>query len=164
MEILETMLQIFADTLTNEERFRIFNDNANDFTFYQVFDPVRIAFNNMLSAENIDLITNRELRQALSEYYNYPYLDGVQNRVSVLNRRVVDEHYPKFFTKEFVAQWMGIPSKLPPVSELDIAADNKFISDLFGIKMVVLNQNQLILNTQEQNRELIAKVNLNVKE
>ena len=58
VKIVEDMLQIFIDTLTNQERSVILNKNANDFTYYEVFDPVRIAFNNMLSAESIGLIRN----------------------------------------------------------------------------------------------------------
>ena len=157
-KMVEEMLQIFVDSLTNEERFRIINKNANDFTFYQVFDPVRIAFNNMLSAENIDLISNSELRQALSRYYDYPYLDGVQNRISVSNRRVVDEHYHKFFTMEFVKNWVGFSSNMPQVGDLDISSDNKLMSDLFGIKMIILNQNNLMIATQKQNQEIMALV------
>ncbi len=162
-KIVEEMLLIFTDSLTNKELFRIFNKNAYDFTFYQVFDPVRIAFNNMLSAESIDLIGNSELREAMSEYYNYNYLDGVQNRIGVYNRRVVDEHYPKFFTKEFVSKWMGISSKMPPVTDLDIAIDKNLMSDLFGIKMIIFNQNELIRDTQIRNLELIALLNSEIK-
>ena len=163
MKIVEEMLGMFVDTLTNEERFGIFNKNANDFTFYEVFDPVRIAFNNMLSAENIDLISNNKLRGALSEYYNYPYLDGVQNRIAVINRQIVDVHYPKFFTKEFVTNWMGFSSEMPSVSDLDIATDRKLISDLFGIKMIIQVQNQLITNTQQRNQEVVALLNSDLK-
>ena len=163
VKIVEDMLQIFIDTLTNQERSVILNKNANDFTYYEVFDPVRIAFNNMLSAESIGLIRNNELRKSLSEYYNYPYLDGVQNRISVLNRRVVDEHYPKFFTKEFVQNWIGFSSKMPPLSDLEIETDNKLMSDLFGIKMIINVQNELIKNTQKRNQELMALLNSNLK-
>ncbi len=161
--IVEAMLQVFVDTLTNEERFKIFNKNANDFTYYEVFDPVRIAFNNMLSAESIDLIHNIELRKALSEYYSYSYLEGVQNRISVINRRVIDEHYPKFFTKEFVNHWMGISSKMPSMNELDVATDKKLMSDLFGIKMIISVQNQLIMDTQKLNLELLTLLDLDLK-
>ncbi|WP_426429575.1 DUF6090 family protein [Winogradskyella sp. HB-48] len=161
--IVEEMLQIFVDTLTNQERFHILNKNANDFTYYEVFNPVSIAFNNMLSAESIGLIGNGELREALSEYYNYPYLDGIQNRISVINRRVVDEHYPKFFTKEFVQNWMGFSSNMPPLSDLDIATDNKLMSDLFGIKMIINVQNELIKNTQKRNQEVVALLNSSLK-
>ncbi|SDQ04927.1 DUF6090 family protein [Flagellimonas zhangzhouensis] len=159
VKIVDEMLQIFVDTLTNEERFRIFNKNANDFTFYDVFDPVRIAFNNMLSAESIDLIENGELKAALSEYYNFDYLGGVQNRIMVLNRRVVDDSYPKLFTKEFVSNALGFSSKIPTVSEMDIASDVKLMTDLFGIKMIINNQNQLIIDTQKQNQDLITLLN-----
>ncbi|MGS2727350.1 DUF6090 family protein [Psychroserpens sp. BH13MA-6] len=157
-KLVEDMLRVFVDTLTNEERFQIFNMNANDFTYYEVFDPVRIAFNNMLSAESIALIDNSELRDALSEYYNYPYLSGVQNRVAVINRRVVDEHYPKFFTKEFAANWIGIATKLPAVQDLDITTDKKLMSDLFGIKMILPIQNKLIADTQQLNQELMTLI------
>ncbi|MFZ6053027.1 DUF6090 family protein [Halocola ammonii] len=159
IKIVDEMLQIFIDTLSNEERYRIFSKNADDFTYYEVFAPVRIAFNNMLSAESIDLIANNELRNALSEYYSYPYLDGVQNRIVVINRRVVDEHFPKFFTKEFVATRMGVSSKMPALTELNIATDQKLMSDLFGIKMILSVQNELIENTQKLNLELLSLMN-----
>lgn len=162
-KIVDEMLQIFVDTLTNEERFRIFNKNANDFTYYEVFDPVRIAFNNMLSAESIGLIANNELRKALSQYYNFDYLYGVQNRIAVINRRVVDDSYPKFFSKEFVANWMGISSEMPPVQDLDIATDSRLMSDLFGIKMIIGVQNDLIRYTQKRNQELMALVEAELK-
>ncbi len=163
IQLVDEMLQIFVDTLTNQERYQIFSKNANDFTYYEVFDPVRIAFNNMLSAESIDLIENNELRKVFSEYYNYDYLGGIQNRIMVVNRRIVDDSYPKFFTKEFVANWMGISSKMPSLQELDIATDKKLLSDLFGTKMMIAVQNELILDTQERNQELMALVEAELK-
>ncbi|WGK65150.1 DUF6090 family protein [Croceiramulus getboli] len=156
--IVEEMIGIFSDTLNNEERFQIFNKHANNFTFYQVFDPVRIAFTNMLSAESIDLIRSSELREDLSVYYNYPYLDGIQNRIAVINRRVVDVHFPKFFSKEFVSEWIGISSEMPEVNELNIASDQEFMADLFGVKMIISVQNELIRATQKSNQQLIALV------
>ncbi len=118
----------------------------------------------MLSAESIDLIENGDLKVALSEYYDYNYLGGVQNRIMVLNRRVVDESYPKLFTKEFVSNTLGISSKMPAVSDLDIATDEKLLSDLFGIKMIIFNQNELIIDTHNRNQELVSLLNSDLKE
>ena len=88
---------------------------------------------------------------------------GIQNRIMVVNRRIVDDYYPKFFTKEFVANWMGISSKMPSLEELDIATDKELLSDLFGTKMMIAVQNELILDTQERNQELMALVEAELK-
>lgn len=162
--IVADMLFVFADSLTNKERFEIFNKNANNFTYYEVFDPVKTAFNNMLSAESIALIENTALRESLSTYYNFPYLEGVQNRIAVINRRVVDEHYPKFFTREFVSARMGISSEMPPVEAMDIALDQYLMSDLFGIKIILGVQDELIYDTQQHNQDLLARLHLELNE
>lgn len=153
-KVVANMMQIFIDTLTNEERFTIFNENSDEFVYYQVFEPTRAAFDNMLSAESIDLVSDSELKELLTKYYTYDYMGGIQDRVIYMNRKVVDHAFPKFFTKEFIQNRMGFSSEMPSISELNIAKDQTLISDLYGIIYLIRIQNELIIETQENNRQL----------
>ena len=99
-EIVTGLMGVFADSLSNDERAFLIEKYTNPFTIYQVFNPKKTAWNNLIASENLNVLTNKELRNILMEYYGYDYTTGVQERVVGMNRRVIDNYFASFFTKE----------------------------------------------------------------
>lgn len=119
-KVVEDLLQIFNDSLTTEERYGIFAYNSGKFVDYRVFEPTNIAFNNMLSAESVDLISDSELKTLLSQYYSYDFKGGVQDRIIYYNFKVLEYAFPELMTNEYVKNIMKMENRMPPISEFNI--------------------------------------------
>jgi len=78
---------------STKENFNLadFAGRMNPLSQFNIFIPVRIAFNNLLDVEKIDLISDLKLRTKLSEYYNEDYETGTQE-VTILRTRAFSEY------------------------------------------------------------------------
>jgi hypothetical protein len=161
--IILNFLGIFDSNLSNEQRFKIINANATPFTHYELFIPNYTTWNNFLSAENIDLIHNQELRTLLTEYYSFNYEGSVQERIKIMNRKIVDESYPKFFTKEYTEQSLNLKTDLPPNSEFDLHKNQTFLSDLFGSRYLLNEQNIDLKEFEQEIDHILELINTSLK-
>ena len=161
--IIQGMMQIFSDTLTNSERVEVFNAFSKPFTNYEVFSPQRTAFTNMIEAETIDLVRERELRKALINYYEFDYAGGVQYRVRQMNRRIIDKAYPEFFTRENAKALLNISTVLSTNEELNIHKDKWLLSEFYGLIYIINLQNQGVLGFKENIKELIVLIDKTLK-
>ena len=161
--IVKGMMQIFSDTLTNNERVALFNTYSKPFTNYQIFDPQKTAFTNMLAAETIDLIQNGELRKALISYYEFDYTGGVQFRVQQMNRRIIDNAFPKFFTRENTKSLLGLATELPTNNELNIHKEQWLLSELYGLIYILNLQNEGLLEFRQNIEQLILLIDETLK-
>ncbi|NKI30951.1 DUF6090 family protein [Croceivirga thetidis] len=153
VKIVQGFMGLFADTLSPDQRFTIIEKYTRPFTEYQVFLPNKTAWNNLITSERLNLIQNRDLRTLLMEYYAFDYDSSVQERLKFMNRKVVDEVFPKFFTKEFVAKNLGITTDFPSKDENKLHLNQTFLSDLYGIVYLINLQN-----------EFLKDINLNITE
>ena len=158
VQIVNRMMKIFADSLNNQQRAKIFDKEAIDFVFYRVFEPGRTVFNSLVATETIDLIQDDQLQKEISAYYEIDYSAGVQERIIGMNRMVVDEWFPKFFTKEYVQSNLGIKTELPSYSTLKLHQNSKFISDLYGITRIIEIHNLFLGGWLERNHELRTEI------
>lgn len=156
--VVNGMMQIFSESLTNDERVALFNTYSTPFTWYEIFVPQRTAFNNMVAAETIDLVQDRELRKALISYYEYDYTGSVQFRVRQMNRRIVDKAFPKFFTRENTKSLLGLSTELPTNSELTIHKEQWLLSELYGLIYILSLQNQGLLEFKQNIEELVLLI------
>ena len=90
--IVQEFLSIFNSEMNNQQRSNIINKNATGFTLYEMFNPKQTTWNNLLSSESLSIITNKNLRNLLMDYYSFNYNAGVQERIKIINRKVVDEN------------------------------------------------------------------------
>lgn len=95
-EVINDLMSIYADTMSNQERFQIFTDNSHKFVNYDMFVPVNTGFSNLLSAESIDLIKDDSLKRYLTDYYKYDFEGGIQERIIQMNRKVTDNYFYRF--------------------------------------------------------------------
>ena len=128
-------------------------------TSYDYFLPKPVAFDNMVSSENIDLISNDDLRKELSSYYSKDYSDGTQERVKEMTRTFSDHITPLLFNKELFRATLNLDSNLQELNEVNIHQDQKVYSNLFTMLMNLDAQNRLLENTRVQAEQLIKLLN-----
>ncbi|MEO0570890.1 MAG: DUF6090 family protein [Bacteroidota bacterium] len=156
--IVKGMMQIFSDSLTNDERVELFNTYSTPFTWYEIFIPQKTAFNNMVAAETIDLVQDGELRKTLISYYEYDYAGSVQFRVRQMNRRIVDKAFPMFFTRENTKSLLGLSTELPTNNELTIHKEQWLLSELYGLIYILGLQDEGLIGFKQNIKELILLI------
>nr|WP_299339613.1 DUF6090 family protein [Allomuricauda sp.] len=157
--VVQRFIGLFADTLTNKERFEIIKKYSIPFTNYEVFLPNNTAWNNLVSAENVNLVKDRNLRNILMEYYGFDYNSSIQERIKTMNRKVIDENFPSFFTKEYVQANLGISTDMPSIEESTIHLNQVFLSDLFGITFLLSLQDQFLVDINTDINEALKIIN-----
>ena len=161
--IVANLMRIFNANLTNDERMQIIEDYTLPFTNYQFFKPKSTTWNNFISAENINLISDKTLRTKLMEYYSFDYDGSVQERIKTMNRKVIDENFPKFFTKEYTLKHLNMETNFPTNAEFDMHLNQQFMSDLYGIGYLINAQNQFLNSTNQHVNSMIELINQHIK-
>ncbi|MEO1032265.1 MAG: DUF6090 family protein [Bacteroidota bacterium] len=161
--IVKNFMRIFDAKLSNEERMEIVDSYSKPFTRYDSFKPKATTWNNFISAENINLITNKDLRTQLMEYYSFNYDGSVQERIKIMNRKVIDENFHQFFTKEYTLKSLNIDTEFPTNTEFKLHLNQQLLSDLFGIRFIMNLQNEFLNDTNERVETLIDLLNKEIQ-
>ncbi|MBC2837742.1 DUF6090 family protein [Robiginitalea sp. SC105] len=102
---------------------------------FSIFTQNRVAFDNMLSAESIDLITDDSLRLKLSSYYSVQTLTyGTQDRVKELTRDFVDYITPMLLNRETISGFFGRENNLESAESLNFSKNRYIFGHLFGTR------------------------------
>jgi hypothetical protein len=160
--IVVNLMRIFDSQLTNEERFEIIQSYATPFTEYEFFEPNSTTWNNLLSAENINLINDRTLRTYLTKYYAFDYDGSVQERIKIMNRKIIDENFPKFFTREYAKRNLNLETDLPGIEEFDHHRNQTFLSDLFGVRFLIQMQSEGLRDIAKEIDHMITLMDQNI--
>ena len=87
---------------------------------YDVFEQNRAAFDNMVQAENIDLIRVDSLRFMLTEYYRGDIVEtGTQERTKQIVRKFSDLIIPWSITRESARLMMNLETSYPSAEDLE---------------------------------------------
>lgn len=127
-------------------------------TYYDVFEPNRIAFDNMVGAENIDLISNSNLRTELSKYYKKEFNTTTQESVKQRARQLGDYVAIAGFNNQSVKELINHNSNLKDISEVTLHEDPKVYAYLFSMLMTTQSQTEILIETQHEIRELIKLI------
>ena len=123
------------------------------------FEPVKTAFDNMVSSEKISLISNKKLRAELSSYYSeYSYKKLSQERLLGLTRKFVDDIVPKIMFKETINAMVGVELNMASSSEINIHKDEEVISNLFLMNLLCRSVHAELTNKKEVIVTLIAQI------
>ena len=160
---ISDMMGIFADTLNNQQRYAIFDAATDVFVDYRLFEPSTTTFNNMLAAETITVIRDNGLKKLLTNYYEYPYSEGIQERLVQMNRKVVDEAFPEFFTKEFGKAKLNLETELKSIQNVELHKNPVFLSDLYGISYLMTMQDSFLGKTLSDINKLITTIDQNLE-
>ena len=126
---------------------------------YQSFEQNRVAFDNMISSETIDIISNDSLRIHLSLYYRYKdFRDGTQERVKQLTRQFVDNISPMLVSREYVFNFSGIETKLPSYNDLDYIGNSKIFGDLMSMRQSSRGHTRWLISYQKDLLTLIDRI------
>ena len=102
---------------------------------FSIYTQNRVAFDNMLSAENIDLVSNETLRNQLSSYYAEENLIfGTQDRVKEMTRNFVDHITPLLMNRESIQFFFGVTSEFATAGDLNFKTNRLIFGDLFGMQ------------------------------
>lgn len=133
--VIDKSLGAMLHADSNLEAMNELTKNMPVLAEYAVFTQNRVAFDNMLSAENIDLISSDSLRILLSNYYaQEDLLDGTQERVKDLTRKYVDHITPMLMTRENIEQFRETENNFVSGSDLDFKTNRVLFGDLFGMQ------------------------------
>ena len=75
-----------------------------------------------------------------------------------MNRKVIDENFPKFFTKEYTLKHLNMETDFPTNAQFDMHLNQQFMSDLYGIGYLINAQNQFLNSTNNQVSTLIELI------
>jgi len=127
-------------------------------TSYEMFSPLRIAFDNMISSDNIDLISNKKLRKELSFYYSTDYEDGTQERVKEMTRTFGDGIVPMIFNKQLFKNMLNYNSQLQDITNVTIHENEEVYSNLFTMKKNIDVQNELVNESKKNIHQLLMQI------
>ena len=152
---LTTMLEAESD---EEAMFKIL-ENMPMLAEFSVYTQNRVAFNNMLSAENIDLISNDSLRTRLSTFYSEAnLLFGMQDRVRELTRIFVDNITPMLMNRESIQVFFGTSSELATAEDLEFRKNRTVFGDLFGMQRNLGFHTQYLQAYQDKIEALLNQI------
>ena len=132
-------------------------------TYYDVFEPNRIAFENMVAAENVDLISDRPLRTKLSQYYKREFNNTTQESVKQRARQLGDYVAIAGFNNQSVKTLINHESNLKDISEVALHKDPKVYAYLFSMLMTTQSQSETLVETQHNIRELIKLIDQQIQ-
>ncbi len=156
---INTCLRAMLTAPTNRDAMVVINNHMPVLTEFSVFTQNRVAFDNMLSAENIDLISQDTLRTLLSTYYSEKsLLIGTQERVKELTRNFVDNVTPLLMTRETIQFFFGIDSKFASGNDLNFTTNRVLFGDLFGMQRNIDSHIIYLQGYQETIDSLLVRI------
>ena len=133
--IIQVCLTAILEEQSDAEIMMAIFGNMPVLAEFSVYTQNRVAFDNMLSAENIDLISNDSLRTHISSFYSEDnLLFGMQDRVKELTRLFVDKTTPLLMNRESINLIFGKPNQFAPAEDLDFRKNRILFGDLFGMQ------------------------------
>ena len=133
-----------------------FAGRMNPLSQFNVFIPVRIAFNNLLDVEKIDLVSDLELRTKLSEYYNEDYEKGTQEVVKLRTRAFTEYAGRQLTTQELVKRSTNATVQIKTNGMSEIYKDENMIYHLMNMKITINYHNGELQYLKQQVTALLS--------
>ncbi len=125
---------------------------------YEVYNPNNLGFNNLLSAEQIDLISNDSLRKQLLDFYSFDFSNSTQKRVVDVTRKFVDYTLPKIAVKEHFAKEYEVLLDLPSAYDVKVYNDPYIIANLDLMISVMNSQNRLVTDKKKVILQIVSNI------
>ena len=133
---IRATIQIMLAAESNASAAMEIIGHMNWLSDFQVFTQNRTAFDNMISAENIDLISEDSLRSLVSSYYaERDLLRGTQERIKELTRKFTDHISPLLVNKEVIGSFLGESENLVPAEQIMLRTDRTLLAYLTTMQM-----------------------------
>ena len=157
-EAISTVIQTLGKP-SNLNQAQILGPNLNILGQYDIFYPNDLGFQNLISAESIGLISDNELRKGILDYYNFDFKSGTQERIETVTRNFVDYLIPIMTTQERIQQMYQVTVDIPKNEDVDVVNDQKMLSILDLMNVVMQFQNDILLDNKEKIHQLRSKIN-----
>ncbi len=126
---------------------------------FSIFTQNRVAFDNMLSAENIDLVSQDSLRLKLSIYYSVETLTfGTQDRVKELTRNFVDHMGPLLMNRETIQMMFGKETEFISVEDMKFTTNQQLFGDLFSMQRTMESHSYFLQEYEQRILDIIARI------
>ena len=133
--VIRACLNSMLNAPSNREAMLEISRNMPLLAEFSIYTQNRVAYDNMLSAENIDLISTDKLRIDLSAFYaDQNLLVGTQERVKQLTRIFVDNITPLLMNRENITQFFQKENDFISGNDLDFRTNRVLFGDLFGMQ------------------------------
>lgn len=159
--VITECIQVMLSHATHAEAASAITQHMPVLAEFSVFTQNRVAFDNMLSAENIDLISNDTLRTLLSTYYaEQNLLDGTQERVKELTRLFVDHVTPLLMNREMIEGNFKVENEFEPAATLNLKTNRVLFGDLFGMQMNLRSHLIYLRDYEQEVTTLLEQISL----
>jgi len=132
-------------------------------TEYAVFEPNRSTFSNMLSSENIDLITDEELKKQLSQYYKTDFNSTSEESAKQKAREFGSYVGTVAFNRQTVKALVNHDSSLKDISEVNMHKDPKVYALLFNMLMSTQSQSIILAEAKQNISQLITDISAEIE-
>ena len=116
----------------------------------------RVAFDNMIAAESIAIISNNELRDALTEYYLFD--SPTQERVKQVSRDYTEAVTNALISRELIIQYLNYDLPLPSINSTKVNEDPNVVNKIFSVLETNKIQNQLVQTKKMEAEGLINQI------
>ncbi len=127
-------------------------------TNYAIFAPTKVAFTNLTSTGNIDILQSDDLRKAISRYYSSDIMAGVQEQLKVTTQNFLNTVAPKLINKNLMYSITKRDFDVIPITETTVHKDPQVLSDLFVLQNKTWEQNRKIREKTTEIRALQESV------
>ncbi|NNC50523.1 MAG: hypothetical protein HKO01_08330 [Flaviramulus sp.] len=144
----------------NLQRGRKFADLMPILTNHSIFNPTRVAFDNMISTGNTDILLSDEVRKDISRYYSSDLLEGIQDQLIITSQGFLDETAPKLINKTMLKGVKNLDFDIKSHNDIAIHKDQILMSDLLVMEFKSKHHNEILNEMKSQIKALIASINL----
>jgi hypothetical protein len=127
-------------------------------TNHTLFTPTEVAFNNITSTGNIDILRSHNLRKQISQYYSDNMLDGVQNQLVISTQNFLNVLAPKMINKTMMHFITNRDFDVINVNELSVHKDPEVLSGLFVMLNKTREHNKLINQMETKINVLVESI------
>lgn len=171
IEYNKSKMQLIDSTFYTFERYNLPEDympHMNRYmyvlTTYDIFETNSISFDNMVAAENVDLISNDTLRAMLSQYYKKDLVSYNQESVKQRTRQFTDYVGNASFNRQSFNHLTNYDSSLRDISEITIHEDPEVYGFLFNMLMSTKTQNEFLIDSKGSIEEYMRLIDLQIED
>lgn len=127
-------------------------------TNYSLFNPTRVAINNVISSGNIDILKSEDLRKTISQYYSNQILDGIQDQIIATTQAFLDETAPQMINKTMMKSVTNLDFDVKPLEAITVYKNPYVLSDLFVMKNKTLQHVRILKKVETEINSLVTSI------
>jgi hypothetical protein len=147
LEAIDAAFNFMSQMGENPKLGKDFSSLLPIITNYSLFSSTKVAFNNITSTGNIDILRSDELRKNISTYYSNLTLNGVQDQLKITSQNFLGHVAPLMINKEMMAFVTKREFDVMPLEDISVHKEPLVLSDLFILLNKTLEHNKLLNQT-----------------